>query len=332
MDKREIVCVMAHATNDERLTLLRRCVQSIKSYGYDVIICSHINVPSDIIEISDYFVYGKSNNIITHDEYETIGGGVFYWQDFPQYYMSKKVDLNHGPAHLKLMLRGTSLAKIEGYDIIHLINYDYIINDATVLSTASNTLDTHDAYFFSRDSIDTIITGMISIRVDSLLKNYGHLLSKNDYCVYGISILEDLFLHIAKNSGLNYHIEEISNLYGRVELDLINLTDAYGLYKCEDTDIRIVPCIDDYGKYYLLLSVNQDLEENYLNIYHRGRYYSVKASGTQFIDLSTDMLNHGIIVTLSKGQVSLRIDSKSNISRCVIKDTQIVTKLFDYED
>jgi hypothetical protein len=326
MVKKEIVCVMAHATNDERLRLLRRCVQSIRSHGYEVMICSHINVPSDIIEISDYFVHGKNNPIITYDEYETIGGGIFYWQDFPQYYMSKKVDINHGLAHLRLMLRGASIANIERYNVIHLINYDYIINDVTVLSNASTTLDTKDAYFFSRSNSDTIITGMMSIRVDSLLKKYGHILSKQDYCAYGISIFEDLFLHIAKESGMLYHIEESSNLDDRVEQDLINITDAYGLYNCEGTNVRIVPCIDDFDQYYLLISVDQELKENYLNIYHRGRYYSVSASGTQFIELS-DMLENGIIVTLSKGQVCLRIDSKSNISRCVIKDTQIVTKL-----
>jgi hypothetical protein len=326
MVKKEIVCVMAHATNEEKRTLLRRCIQSIRSHGYEVMICSHVNVPDDLIEISDYFVHGKNNPIITYDEYETIGGGLFYWQDFPQYYMSKMVDLNHGPAHLRLMLRGASIANIEGYNVIHLINYDYIINDSTVLSNASTTLDIKDAYFFSRFNSDTIITGMMSIRVDSLLKNYGHILSKQDYCVYGISIFEDLFLHIAKESGMLYHIEESSNLDDRVEQDLINITYAYGLYNCEGTNVRIVPCIDDFGQYYLLLSVDQELKENYLNIYHRGRYYSVSASGTQFIELS-DMLEHGIIVTLSKGQVCLRIDSKSNISRCVIKDTQIVTKL-----
>jgi hypothetical protein len=240
--------------------------------------------------------------------------------------MNKKVDINHGLAHLRLMLRGASIANIEGYDVIHLINYDYIINDVTVLSNASTKLDTKDAYFFSRSNSDTIITGMMSMRVDSLLKKYGHILSKQDYCAYGISIFEDLFLHIAKESGMLYHIEESSNLDDRVEQDLINITDAYGLYNCEDTNIRIVPCVDDFGQYYLLLSVDKELEENYLNIYHRGRYYSVSASGTQFIELS-DMLENGIIVTLSKGQVCLRIDSKSNISRCVIKDTQIVTKL-----
>lgn len=326
MVKKEIVCVMAHATNDEKITLLRRCIEVIRLHGYEVMLCSHINVPDSLIEMSDYFVHGKNNPIIRYDEYKTIGGGIFYWQDFPQYYMNKMVDLNHGLAHLRLMLRGASIAKIEGYNIIHLINYDYIINDSTVLSDASIALDTKDAYFFSRSNLETIITGMMSVRVDSLINNYGHILSKQDYCMYGISIFEDLFLHIAKESGMLYHVEESSNLGNRVEQDLINITDAYGLYSCEGTNIRIVPCVDDFGQYYLLLSVDKELEENYLNIYHCGRYYSVRASGTQFIELS-DMLEKGIIVTLSKGQVCLRIDSKSNISHCVIKDTQIVTKL-----
>jgi hypothetical protein len=327
MKNKEIVCVMAHATNEEKKSLLKRCLMTIKSYGYDTVVCSHINVPSEIFEESDYFVSSKSNPIITHDEYETIGGGIYYWQDYSQYYLNKKVDFNHGLTHLRLMLQAAAISAQEGYDVIHLVNYDYIVNDISVLKDAADTLDTKEAHFFSWHDQNSIITGMMSFRIESLLRNYGHIREKKDYCAYGISIFEDLFLHIVRLNGITHHIEERSKLNGRVEQDLINVTDAYGLYDCEGSKIRIVPCRTESDEYYLLMAVEQELNENYLNIYYRGRYYSIKAVGTQLIELSFDMIEHGFTATLSKGQVNLKIDSKSNISHCVVKDTSVVKKL-----
>lgn len=325
MDK-EIVCVMSHAKSDESIRILKRCLNAIKGFGYEVILASHIDVPADIIELADYFILSRKNPLIKFDEYDKFGGGIYYFEDYPKYYMNKKIDYNHGLAHLRLMLQAAGISSVEGYEKLHLINYDYIIKDYSVLSEASMRLDDNDANFYSMSNPNTVVTGMFSVKSKRFLEVFGHIKSKQEYCARRISILEEFVLELVRSSNMTHHIEDSDKLNGRVEIDLINATGAYGLYECGSSKIRIVPCASDAGQHYLMIKTDRN-EEIYLNIEYRGRYYSVLVEWTQFLEIPKSMISEGFRVGLSKCDLSIRIDSKSNISYCVIKESDIVTRL-----
>ena len=322
---KEVVAILSHANSDDKIDILKRNIECIKKQGYDVILSSHIQVPESIINLVDYFIYDKSNPLIMWNEYDHIGGNVSYWSNFPTYTLTKKLDYNHSYAVLKLMNQCAYLASSNDYNKIHFINYDYIIKDKSVLKTNSKYLNIYDSYYYGWGDSNSVSTGFFSFNVDKFIIVFGDIKSKYDYCSHGISILENFFIHLSNINNLNYYVEDRENIMSNNEIDIINQNQIYGLYQIEDYEVRLIITIFD-GKYYIFVSTNKEDNENYLNIYHKGRYYSFDIISTHFIEIPFDIINDGFDINFSKLEINMKVNLDSNISDCTIKDPSIIVK------
>jgi len=63
---KDLILIGAHCPDDEREKLLNKCIDSLLSCKdeYDILICSHTEIPSYITKKVDYVFYDKNNDLI----------------------------------------------------------------------------------------------------------------------------------------------------------------------------------------------------------------------------------------------------------------------------
>jgi hypothetical protein len=321
--KRNITVVMSHADSSYKEEILLKCVSAIKKNGGDIILASHISVPNKIVEFVDYFIYEKENPLIMWHEYETLGCGIYFWMDYEKYYLSKKVDFNHGYAALKLMILSAYLSKACGYDKIHFINYDFIINDDKVLKEHCEDLETKDAIFYQWS--DSVYTSFFSFNVEKFIETFENIKSKSDYCSYGIAILENFFSNMLSEKHIDYLQKNIESIGAENQIDLIYQGRIYGLYNIEGNDIRLV-----IGKFeeshYIFVSAEKDTK-NKIQISYKEDCYELDIASIHFIEIPYEMMDFGFYINFDKLKTDIKVNLFHNISTFVIRDKDIIINI-----
>jgi len=135
----EIVIITAHCDDETKINMLIDCINEIKSQNYPIIISSHIKVPEEIYDIVDYVVYDKENPIIFNHEFSEYGSAsTWSWTYYDGFFQEYTHDFNHAYAVLKLIKNAVAISNVNGYDISHVVCYDYIIRDKNLLKSTQN--------------------------------------------------------------------------------------------------------------------------------------------------------------------------------------------------
>ena len=65
MDKtNDIILIHAYLSDEERKSCCHKFIKQFKSFGYDVLITSHLPLDKDTQELVDYAIYDKDNILI----------------------------------------------------------------------------------------------------------------------------------------------------------------------------------------------------------------------------------------------------------------------------
>ena len=73
--KNNLIIILSHCDTEEKKEVLINNVNKLKSNNFDILLVSHIPIPSSIQELVEYFIYDKSNPIINWPE-----RGMVFWQ------------------------------------------------------------------------------------------------------------------------------------------------------------------------------------------------------------------------------------------------------------
>ena len=226
MRSNEVVLIISHVDNDKKKQILKECLLEVKKQGYDIILSSHIEVDNDVKELSDYFLLDKDNPIVSHSDYHLYNKTPMgFWVNQKDFYFSISFELNHGYAVLKLIKNGASIAYINGYDKIHLVNYDYILKDDTLLKTHSELLNSHDLVTYNWENrLDIISAGFFSVRTEIFIEKSKNINSVDDYFNFcHTAIFEELLYVLFKDVRIN-NISDISLLREKNEVDKIHIS------------------------------------------------------------------------------------------------------------
>ena len=69
MDKtNEIVLIHAYLSDEERKSCCHKFIKQFKSFGYDVLITSHLPLDKDTQDLVDYAIYDKDNFLVDDPE------------------------------------------------------------------------------------------------------------------------------------------------------------------------------------------------------------------------------------------------------------------------
>lgn len=207
---KELAVILSHAETDDKVNLLEQSIEHLLLQGKKILVSSHIPIPEYLIDKVDYVVYDKENPLIRNDEYENHFNIVYVWSSYPGYHQDFPIEFNHAFAVHKLIVNACSLAQSNGYDVIHFINYDYVIKDPKVLmhhSTMLNFYDviSYDWFGYGTNHRECISSAFFSVKVNPFYQKMINVRTKEDYCKFGSPIYED-FLFTLCNGLQIYNI------------------------------------------------------------------------------------------------------------------------------
>jgi hypothetical protein len=144
IDMKELILIGAYCPDYEREKLLNDCVDSLQGCRneYDILIASHSEIPKYISQKVDYTFYDRNNDLITDLKYlnqpwfSPVEGMTIL-----STYISK---YSTYLAVYRLLIFGLGFAKMFGYEKVHYIEYDTVMNDLSELYDNSKLLNDYD--------------------------------------------------------------------------------------------------------------------------------------------------------------------------------------------
>ena len=151
---KELILIGAHCPDDEREKLLDECVNVLQRCRnqYDILICSHTEIPSYISQKVDYVFYDKNNDLITDMKYlnQPWFSPVDGMTILSTYIGQNSTYL----AVYRLVTAGLGFAKMFNYKKVHYVEYDTIMNDLSELYDNSKLLDEYDNIVIQKEQKD----------------------------------------------------------------------------------------------------------------------------------------------------------------------------------
>tara|TARA_R110000803_G_scaffold31076_3_gene69661 strand:+ start:1543 stop:4185 length:2643 start_codon:yes stop_codon:yes gene_type:complete len=213
----EVFIITTYPSTNSAINTTLDCVKTVQSYGYKVILTSHIPIPHILQSQADYCVVDNNNILTKHTYYNT-----FNWDsEGCKVYVNLKGENNdtyHGPSVYTNNYNGAALASSLGFTKSYFLNYDYILKDKKGIDYVSNILNKNNFYFSKHHPLegDALYTYFFAGNPKELLRVLPKIENGEQYDnlveFYGSESngLENLFHHIFKNEGSIYREEESS--------------------------------------------------------------------------------------------------------------------------
>jgi hypothetical protein len=168
---KELILITAHCPDQKRKDQLSNLINSLQPFRkeYDICISSHTHIPLEITEKVDYTIFDKENLILTDLDYLSSSWGIPF-EDYTIYntFVGKGTYIL---AIFRLMILGNGLAKAIGYQKIHQLEYDAVINDISCLKDNSLLLEEYDYVYYthSGESNDFLLGFSMSYKIDNII-------------------------------------------------------------------------------------------------------------------------------------------------------------------
>ena len=142
---RELILITSHASNNKKEQLLRELVNDVIDKGYDIMISTHIFIPKDIFEKSNFVICDSENKILTDINQKSVM--IFEDEGFV-ISSTETFKGNHAFAMIKLLLHGLSYAKSLGYEKVHFFEYDSRVHNLLELQKNSDLLESYNIIYY----------------------------------------------------------------------------------------------------------------------------------------------------------------------------------------
>ena len=174
----QIAIVLAHPNTTKRKNLLEQCLQNI---SIEKLVSCNFPIDTNTQNICDWMLYDCNNNLFTESEYDELGVSYTYWREDG---IKKNIKFDHGYAAYTIIKNALLFCKSIGKEIVHIINYDYIIPQE-VISNHNNIFNSNPAinlivYHDDKD-LSGYSTGFFSGKIDYLLLFFEHYKDKSEY-------------------------------------------------------------------------------------------------------------------------------------------------------
>ena len=206
--KKGITSILSYSDTEYRKKLLDECVDNIKT---PIILTTHYPVSEKIQNKCDWFIFEKENPLLYKEEYEKYG---IVYNYFNRNSNGERIEIpfeyEHSYAVYTLIRNSIRLAKQNGYDYIHVINYDYKVSPS-LLALHENLLNTSDIIFYKYETEydSSYSTGFFTGKISSLLPFFEKWETKEEFYQKGnYTMFENRVYGFFKESSFN--ITELS--------------------------------------------------------------------------------------------------------------------------
>jgi hypothetical protein len=108
----------------EKQKILLNCINKIKAYNYQIILHAAYNVPKEISDSVDFYLYYR-NSIYAEKNI------TYFWRSFNEG-VFKSFTQDYGYAEMKQIFDVANFAKNHGFSIVHTLNYDIDISQFSI--------------------------------------------------------------------------------------------------------------------------------------------------------------------------------------------------------
>ena len=178
MSKKNLIIILSHCDNSEKVEILKNILNEIKSEGFDILLTSHIPLSTKIQSMVDYLVYDKSNPILFWPE-----RGMRHWRtNLPvgdQIYKMYSMFPEYGWTALNQILTSSHLGLSLDYDHYTFINYDTVLTPSLIEAMKNP----QDLYLSTNNNEGIIMfpSLLFNILSKSNLRKILPLISKENY-------------------------------------------------------------------------------------------------------------------------------------------------------
>jgi hypothetical protein len=241
--KSEMVIILSHANTPERIQMLNECLQSI---NIEKLVSSNYPVDSKTQNLTDWLLYDKKNDLLFENQFEEHAVTYYHWRTNEDgTVVVKNQPYEHGYAVYNLIKNALLFCKSIDKDMVHIVNYDYLIPNELILEN-SKELNDNDlvVYEQSGEHQHQYCTGFFSGKIDSLLYFFQYYKNKKQYYADVISgmtstlFIEGKMFHYYNTNKFKIKEKKISELKQR-EKDYPNI-------KLDRESLMVNPFFDDY--------------------------------------------------------------------------------------
>ena len=198
MEKTRIVLISSYCDTKEKIDILINTIKTIKSYNLDVMVNSPLSLPSDVINMCDFYVQTKENPLLYWPQ-----KSVMSWvrhTDKDKEIVIKRAVIDYGWAALYQTKKLSEYALTYDYDRYYHIIYDTEIDDTVVSTFLSDKKCNFYPFHEHKVSLH-----LIALDRENLLK-FSNLITFDSYLKFNC-IVENWLYNTLIKSNMDYKIE-----------------------------------------------------------------------------------------------------------------------------
>ncbi len=221
-----LTIILAHPNTDESKNILLECINSIKK---EKLVSTNYPIDTETQTLTDWVLYDKKNHLLFESEFDDYGVRYFYWKNKNDEIITKNYEYDHGYAVYVLIQNALKFAKSIGKDIVHIVNYDYLI-PCEIFDHNEFELSYMDLILYSNELLykKQYIAGFLSGKVDVLLDFFTKYKTKREYYSDFSSLESSVFLEgkmFLHYSNSKFKIKTKNILDYDIKADRVKLID-----------------------------------------------------------------------------------------------------------
>ena len=195
---KRIVLISSYCDTKEKIDVLINTIKTVKSYNLDVMVNSPLPLPSDVINMCDFYVQTKENPLLYWPQKSVMSWARYIGKD--REIVVKRSVIDYGWAALYQTKKLSEYALTYDYDRYYHIIYDTEIDDTVVSTFLSDKKCNFYPFHEHKVSLH-----LIALDRENLLK-FSNLITFDSYLKFNC-IVENWLYDTIVNSDMNYKIE-----------------------------------------------------------------------------------------------------------------------------
>lgn len=324
--KDQCAIILSHVDNIVKKMRIEDLLKTLQFNGFKTIVSSHI--PTDVD--SNYLVIDKYNPVVPYEKSINYGRPhPTYFVDTPTARVETYFDYNHGPAALVLLKNAVDLAYGKGFEIVHVINYDYFIKDVNLLtSTHNNELKNNDFVVYqwavNGEGKNEVSTGLFSAKTVKLKELLSDVNTLEDYFKYGTHF-ENFFTNLLQEKKANVRmLGKIDETKVITDAETLPIWPTIHLGK-ERFDYAL--CKDSESSDTILSFMPEVTYPIEVRLFRGKSIFKFTVQGDAHYKISDELLQSGLRIYLPSFEKYVDVNSGSKLGNCTIKNRSLVKEL-----
>lgn len=119
---KKIALIQSHCNTDEKINLLKNNIKILSEIGLDILLFTHIPLPSEIINTVKYYILDSTNPILWEERRQ-----IYWWSD--NQIKLETIVPDYGWTVYNQIIKSYNFVRNEEYDLYFIICYDLIIDE-----------------------------------------------------------------------------------------------------------------------------------------------------------------------------------------------------------